>query len=84
MEVRFYSIRDNKAETFSSPFSALNDATAARMFQNEINRGTADNNMYLHPEDFQLFHIFNMDMETGGVMLPQVPKSLVSGLTLKQ
>lgn len=79
MLVNMYSIFDKKTGSYSTPFFQQNDATATRMFADEIN-GT-DNLLAKHPEDFVLFNVGSW--EDFGSVLGHEPVSVVDGLALK-
>jgi len=74
-----YSILDKKTGSYSTPFFQQNDATATRMFADEIN-GT-DTLLAKHPEDFVLFNVGTW-LDTGSVEGCD-PVSVVDGLALK-
>lgn len=58
-----YAIRDQKAETFDTPFPAVKNTVAIRMFADLVNR--QDNLVGQHPEDFDLYQLAFFDPETG-------------------
>lgn len=55
MLLNIYSIYDNKAKAFSSPFYMQNDEVAKRVFHIMANNPESD--YYHHPDDFILYHI---------------------------
>lgn len=63
MEIKVYSIFDLKAETYSQPFYAMNDALAQRIFT-DVARDT-ETNIARHPMDFVLMRIGSFDTNTG-------------------
>ena len=79
MLVNMYSIFDKKTGIYSTPFFQQNDATATRMFADEINgSGTL---LSLHPDDFVLFNVGSWD--DFGAVVGHEPVSVVDGLALK-
>lgn len=61
-----YALHDVKAQTFSTPFTLLNDAIAERMFINMVRSDETD--VGKNPEDFKLFKIAEYDEHTGEVI----------------
>lgn len=66
MKLQTYAIFDSKANVFSQPFFAANNAVALRMFGN-----TADDpatNLHKNPVDYTLHHIGEYDDATGALV----------------
>lgn len=61
---KMYAVRDNKVGTFAAPCLFENDATAIRAFGDLVVRDK-DSLMHLHPEDFSLWSIGEINLETG-------------------
>ena len=55
MQMQFFAIRDNAVGAFMRPFVMQSVAQAVRSFGDEVNRQADDNNMFHHPEDFELW-----------------------------
>lgn len=64
-----YSVFDRKAQTYDTPFVAVNDSVASRMFSDLVNR--KDNLVGLHPEDFELTRIGFFDHNRGRLFLDE-------------
>ena len=45
------------------------EGVAIRQFQDEVNRESDDNQLYRHPDDFQLFYLGTFDDNTGAMDL---------------
>jgi hypothetical protein len=69
-----YSVRDNLAEVFNDPFPHINNATAIRDFQ----AGMAENP---NKEDFSLYHVGTIDLDSGDVKGVD-PIKIYSGLDM--
>ena len=69
-----FAVRDAKAEQFTAPFQASNDAVAIRMFSELVN--TRNHTFNRHPEDYQLYRIGDFDTATGE--LAPVPVMMVA------
>lgn len=78
-----YTVRDNKAGTFNTPFFQPTDIHALRAFKTEVNRAAADNMIYLYPEEFDLVHIGNFDEKKGVLDGTSAKGLLANAATLK-
>lgn len=63
MDLKVFSIYDQKAAMFMQPMFYVNEATALRSFSQIVNAG--DNDVSKHPEDFTLYHIGEYSDGTG-------------------
>ena len=62
MQKPMYTIFDRVSRTYWTPFCAHNDEDAKRCLSNVVNVPSENpNDIYLHPEDFDLFHIGTFD-----------------------
>ena len=66
MLIRLYSVFDRVARIYSDPFSAANDATAARSFT--IAQSSSDTMLSTSPGDFQLWYLGSMDNTNGDIL----------------
>lgn len=66
MKMFYYAIYDTQAEEFGPLFPAKNDKVAVRHF-NQLIAGS------VHPEDYFLKNMCEMDQETGQLGLPFEP-----------
>lgn len=70
------AIRDAAVDAFNRPFFLASTGQALRAFGDEVNRAADDNEMYKHPEHFELFELGSFDDKTGLVESLKVPRSL--------
>lgn len=70
MILRAYSVYDNKALQYHSPFFAVNDATAIRSITDAVN--DPQTNLSRHPRDFSLFLVGQWD-DNSGQFMPLLP-----------
>lgn len=63
---RIYAIHDITAEIYTTPFYALNNATAARTFSNAVR--TPGTSIYDNPEDFRLYCIGAYNEQNGEII----------------
>lgn len=74
MKLHVMSVKDNAAQTFGRPFFMPSTGVALRSFTDEVNRAAEDNQLYKHPEDFDLYQLGTFDDETGVFDLLAFPK----------
>ncbi len=83
MKMIVCSIRDRAAEAYGRPFFLPAVGVAIRSFQDEVNRRAEDNQVFQHPDDFDLFELGSFDDATGKFELHEAPKQLALGKQLK-
>lgn len=66
------SVWDSASVLFGQPFFVPALAAAIRSVGDETNRAAADNSLYQHPEDFELFHLGEFD-DSNGLFVPLSP-----------
>ena len=76
MKMVIVSILDTAAGAYGRPAYVVSEGVAVRQFQDEVNRAHEDNQLYKHPDDFQLFYIGTFDDNTGGFDLLASPKMI--------
>lgn len=77
MQYKVFSIRDRAADVYGQPFYAPTRGAAIRMFTDEVNRKDDNNNLYKHPEDFDLYELGVFDDNTGQFTTDQVEQVCV-------
>jgi len=81
MQTNVYSVFDNKAAVYGTPFFMPNDAMAVRAFEGAVNK--PGSLVFDHPEDFSLFRIGNFD-DGLGVLKAENVVPLVNAASLKK
>lgn len=74
MKQQIFSVFDAKAETFNTPFFMAAKGQALRGFQDEVNR--KDSEINKHPGDYTLFHIGEVELDTGLITPLTTPTSM--------
>lgn len=76
-----YSIKDNKASTFSDPQPSNNAITAMR----EVSTVVQDSKTMLSKfsEDFDLYHVGDFDTNTGKFIQPEQPEFVIACVALR-
>lgn len=80
MELKMYSVRDAKGETYSPPFLAKTPGEAERMFNNEVHNEKSQISKY--PEDFDLYQLGTYDDVTGKIKPLDAPQHVVKAINL--
>lgn len=75
---QIFSVYDSKAEAYLPPFMLPKVAMAQRTFGDTVN--SSDSQMYLHPQDYTLFHLGEFDNTKAQYDLFAAPKSLGNGV----
>lgn len=78
------SIRDRAAQCFSRPVFTQTEGTAIRSFIDELNRDEAGNDLFKHPDDYDLYVIAIFDDDNGSFTLEQQPRLLLKGIQAKK
>lgn len=79
--MKLFTVLDNKANVFNTPFPAPTDVHAVRTFQMQINHADAGNMLNFAPSDFDLYHIGDFNDKTGEIE-PCTPNLLMNGAKL--
>lgn len=75
------AVRDHKTAQFANPMFLITKAHAIRTFADAVNEKSENNQLNLHPEDFEIFQIGTYDTDTGEVT-PTKPTSLATAAEL--
>lgn len=82
--MKMYSVRDNKAGYFFTPFVSRNDVVAMRDFKAGI-ADPSSGSVHHYPSDFDLFCLADVDEDTGVVIPEGQPRFICNGgITLKE
>lgn len=65
MILQAVAIKDTAADAFNLPAFVQSTGVALRAFSDKINDASRENQMFNHPEDFNLYHIGTFDDHTG-------------------
>lgn len=83
MILTIVSIKDRAADAFNRPIFVPTANMAIRSFMDEVNRDAPDNQMFVHPEDFDLYEIGIFDDSNGRIESYQDMKLLIQGKQIK-
>ncbi len=77
------TVKDRAADAFGRPMFVPSAGVAIRSFSDEINRNNAENQLYNHPDDFDLYELGEFDDNTANFSLHEQPKLLSLGKQVK-
>ena len=77
------SVRDTAAEAFGRPMYLQSLGVAIRSFTDEVNREDKDNQLFNHPDDFDLYELGVFDDSLGRYELRENPTVIVRGKDVK-
>ncbi|AXL14526.1 nonstructural protein [Microviridae sp.] len=77
------TVKDRAADAYGRPMFVPSAGVAIRSFSDEINRNNAENQLYNHPDDFDLYELGEFDDNTGFFTLHEQPKLLSLGKQVK-
>ncbi|WNK14607.1 MAG: nonstructural protein [Microvirus sp.] len=69
MQLRMFCVRDRATEVYGTPMFLVTTGQAVRSFSDEVNREAADNQLYTHPDDFDLFLMGDWNNDSGEFVL---------------
>jgi hypothetical protein len=64
VNLKMYAIRDRATDAFGNPMYLVSDGQAIRSFTDEVNRSASDNQLYQHPDDFDLYFLGEYETST--------------------
>lgn len=83
MKLVIVSVKDRAADAFGRPFFVHTENLAIRSFMDEMNREHAENQMFNHPEDYDLYGLGVFDDNTAVIEMYDTPKLLMLGKQAK-
>jgi len=83
MKLIICSVKDRAADAYGRPMFVPSTGVAIRSFTDEVNRADKDNQLYNHPDDFDLYDHGIFDDSTGMFTLHELPQQLAIGKQVK-
>lgn len=77
------SVKDSAAEAYGRPMYLQSLGVAIRSFTDEVNREDKDNQLFNHPDDFDLYELGLFDDSIGRYELRDNPTVIVRGKDVK-
>ncbi|QCQ85032.1 nonstructural protein [Blackfly microvirus SF02] len=65
MKLSIFVVKDRATDVFGQPMFLVSSGQAVRSFTDEINRQAEDNQLYRHPDDFDLYELGEFENEEG-------------------
>ena len=60
-----FIVKDRASDSFGIPMFLMAKGQAIRSFSDEVNRAAEDNQLYKHPDDFDLYFVGEFDSDSG-------------------
>ncbi len=83
MKLVLCTVKDRAADAYGRPMFVPSVGVAIRSFSDEVNRQDPDNQLFNHPDDFDLYELGEFDDNTGLFALHDAPKLLSLGKQVK-
>lgn len=83
MKLNLCSVKDRAADAFGRPMFVPSLGVAIRSFTDEINRNDKDNQLFNHPDDFDLYDFGVFDDNSGLFEIHNQPTLLCLGKQVK-
>jgi hypothetical protein len=83
MKLVLCSVKDRAADAYGRPMFVPSVGVAIRSFSDEVNRKDSENQLFNHPDDFDLYELGEFDDNTGLFALHEQPKLLSLGKQVK-
>ena len=83
MKLILASVKDRAADAYGRPMFVPSSGVAIRSFSDEINRSDAENQLFNHPDDFDLYEFGEFDDNLGVFIIHDQPKLLALGKQVK-
>jgi hypothetical protein len=78
MKLKIFAVRDRATIQFGTPMFLVADGQAIRSFIDEVNRPDKDNQIYQHPDDFDLYAMGEYETTTG-IFTTEMPVQVITG-----
>jgi hypothetical protein len=77
------SVYDRVAQLYAVPNFVLSKGSTIRAFADQINKPDENNQLYQHPDDFDLYYLGEFDDEQAVFSITMQPEVLARGAHLK-
>lgn len=81
MKLKMFAIRDRATDSFGNPMFLISAGQALRSFTDEVNRADKDNQLYQHPDDFDLYSLGEYETNSG-TFDATLPSMVAAGKTV--
>lgn len=75
--MKLFSVFDAKLGEFAAPMVFPSNGVAIRSFSDEVKRSDSQNALSVHPEDYSLYFLGELDPESGVVECPTHPVLMI-------
>jgi len=82
MILSVFCVRDRATDQFGTPMFLVSTGQAIRSFGDEVNRADKDNQLFRHPEDFDLYLFGTFDSSSGEFVIEKKAVQVAIGKDL--
>lgn len=82
MILQIYAVKDSATDQFGSPMFLMAAGQATRSFVDQVNKQEQDNPLYMHPDDYSLYHLGEFDTNAG-TFNAKAPELVIRGKDAK-
>lgn len=83
MKLEILAIKDRAADAYGRPMFLPSTGVGIRSFTDEVNKADKDNNLYMHPDDFDLYHLGTFDDLFAKFEIFEIPLQICIGKQVK-
>jgi hypothetical protein len=83
MKTQICVIKDRATDAYSQPMFIASTGAAIRQFSDEVNKVSENNQLFNHPDDFDLYHIGEYDDSSATFLLLEKPLQIAIGKQVK-
>lgn len=83
MKLIMCAMKDRAADAFARPMFVPSVGVAIRSFSDEVNRDDKDNQLFHHPDDFDLYDLGTYDDSDGSFTINEKPIQIAIGKQVK-
>lgn len=82
MQLKIYSVRDQKGGFYNAPIFLRSHGEAERWFHGQTNNEKSV--IMHHPEDFDLYYVGDFDDQKGAIQPLDTPQHIIKAVELKE
>lgn len=83
MKILICAVYDRVAQIYGTPNFVQSKGATVRAFADQINRADENSQLYMHPDDFDMYYLGEYDDTTAEFTQAEKPELLARGANLK-
>lgn len=84
MKLQILTVKDRATDEYGNPMFLVSIGQAVRSFGDEVNRQDPQNNLYNHPDDYDLYHLGTYDTANAKFEMLENPERVATGTNVKK